>query len=258
MTKTQYFREQIMQELVLASTPNSATKDILIVVHNQIEYVKKCINSIIANTENYNLWVFDNGSHDEMRDYLRGKEIEGKIYSHTWSRTNLGFIKPNNYMASQGTSEYIILINSDCEVRQGWDLAMVNYLCNHPDIGQVGYSGGMLGADGQGLPEAVYGHDIDYLCGWCFCIPRRIYDQVGLFDEQNLEFAYGEDSDLSLRLREQGWQIYSLHNDLVIHHGNKTIIEVHRERPDYLKLTFQRNHEHIRRRWSQYLEKRQT
>jgi GT2 family glycosyltransferase len=254
MTKIQKYRDQIIEELSIAAIPNNTYKDILIVVHDQLYYVQKCIESIFENTENYILRVYDNGSAPPTRDYLADLDDQGKLV-HEYVGTNNGFIEPNNYLAKQAQSPYIICLNSDTEVKPGWDLAMVNFLELNPEVAQVGYCGSMLNKEGQGT-EAAFGYDPDFICGWCFCIPRKTYWKHGLFDETNLDFAYGEDSDFSLRLKEAGEKIYSLHADLVVHHGNKTILEVHRELGNYVKGTFERNHEYIRRRWSTYLEKR--
>jgi GT2 family glycosyltransferase len=82
---------------------------------------------------------------------------------------------------------------------------------------------------------------------------RKVYDKYGLFDEENLLFAYGEDADLSLRLIEAKFKIRALHLGLVIHHGNATIKEVAKKRD--CRPTFDANHDYLRLRWADYLSK---
>ncbi len=253
MSKLEQYRDEIMKELVLANTPNSKTKDILIVVRDQLPYVKECIDSVRENTEDYHLLIFDNGSNEETKDYLNSlppKEYDDKFgFVYIFGgENNLGFIEPNNTLASFSNTDYMILLNSDCVVRKGWDLALVNYLEQNSDVAQVGYCGAKMDQEGHGT-EAAFGSAADFICGWCFCISKNTYEKFGLFDEENLEFAYGEDSDFSLRIKAAGKKIYSLHNDLVIHHGNKTINQVYLEKGNYLKETFKKNHEYIKRRW---------
>ena len=88
------------------------------------------------------------------------------------------------------------------------------------------------------------------------CFSRQTYESFGLFDDKNLDFAFAEDADFSLRLKEKGGKIYALHTDYAYHYGNITIKDVQK------KLntldSFRHNHEYIARRWKDYLaEERQ-
>ncbi len=113
--------------------------------------------------------------------------------------------------------------------------------------------GGLLDENGLGVGSGV-GPDIDYVEGWCLCVSRETYREHGLFDEVNLEFAYGEDADLSLRLREAGRRPYALHLDCVFHHGNVTAKEVAKTQSAEMKRSFDANHDFIKRRWGNYLK----
>ncbi len=237
------YAESIQQEI---ESPCDASKDILIVVHNQLDYVKQCIESVEANTKDYTLHVWDNGSNEETRDYLSSKNIKLTV-----SAENLGFIIPNNRLFSESKSEYVILLNSDTIVSEGWDSAMIGYLKSHTDVGVVGYLGGILNKEGLGA-NAGYGKDIDYVMGWCMCFRRDTVEM--LFDEENLKFAYCEDADFCLRLKEKGLSSYALHVPLVHHYGNKTANQVSKERD--ITRTFQDNHLYMQKRWAKILEHR--
>lgn len=249
------FEEQIRQELAVATnySVNCPSKDILIVVRDQLDYFKACVESIQEHTNNYKLYIWDNASKDETKFY-----IERLLLNHPdeveimRSEFNLGFIHPNNEMASWGKSEYIILLNSDTKVFEGWDAAMVGHLKEQSELGVVGYLGGLLGEDGMGVGSA-YGYDIDYVMGWCLCVARSTYEQHGLFSKQ-LTFAYCEDADLSLRLREAGLFPYAIHAPLVHHYGNKTIKQVSEEKEMDVKKSFDLNHTYMRFRWGDYLK----
>jgi GT2 family glycosyltransferase len=223
--------------------------DVLVVVHNQLEYVKRCIASLQKHTPNFRLLVWDNASDDETRRYLQ-KLARRKDVVLVRSEENLGFIVPNNRLAAQSSAPYLVLLNSDTEVHAGWDRALIAHLEAHPDVAEVGYGGGLLGPDAVGCGSGT-GDAIDYVGGWCACIPRWVYETFGLFDEENLHFAYGEDSDFSLRLKEAGHKVHALSEPLVLHHGNKTILEVAGTRDT--SATFRANHDYLRRRWAKYL-----
>jgi len=222
-------------------------KDILIVVRNQPEYTRQCIESIQRHTRNFKFFIWDNGSSDETISYLRTLPDDATLVR---SAANEGFIKPNNRLAEMGEAPYIILINTDAVVYEGWDGLLTGWLENHPNTAQVGFQGGVLDHTGKGV-GLEFGGSIDYVCGWCSCIPRKTYDEFGLFDEEHLEFAYCEDSDFSMRLREAGRDIYALHLQLAYHFQNKTVLEVMQEQE--IRHFIARNHEYLRKRWGKFL-----
>lgn len=234
----------------IAGTPE--TKDILIVVHDQLDYIKQCIESLFEHTHNFTLYLWDNNSMAPTREYL--EEVD-RMHSNVVllkHSDNIGFIIPNNKLAKLGNSNYIILLNSDTKVQKGWDAALIGWLKENPNCAIVGYQGGTLEEDGRGSNKERSGPFIDYVCGWCFCMSRSIYEDFGLFDEANLSFAYGEDSDLALRMKEAGYEIYAMNIKLVTHFGNKTALEVQKEMDT--SVSFDRNHQYIRMRWKDYLE----
>jgi hypothetical protein len=70
---TQHFekyRSEIMKELAIANSCPEYSKDIIIVVHDQLPYLKACIESIQANTNNYHLYIWDNASQPDTQEYL--------------------------------------------------------------------------------------------------------------------------------------------------------------------------------------------
>jgi GT2 family glycosyltransferase len=138
-------------------------------------------------------------------------------------------------------------------VKPGWDSHLVSILNDRPDIAEAGYAGGLLGANAVGCAAGT-GENIDYVCGWCACFTRDTYERFGLFDEAHLQFAYGEDSDFSLRLKEAGYRIFASNAALVDHFGNATIREVSKKRNT--SATFTANHDYLRRRWASYLKER--
>jgi hypothetical protein len=250
--------DKVKEELRLAEQAKPVWKDIIIVVRNQLPYFRQCVQSIEEHTKNYHLYIWDNGSNKETQDYIH--ELNAKYDPERdthWaittmrSEANVGFIGPNNELAAWGESEYIVPLNSDTKVFEGWDKAMTAFLETNPDVAQVGYWGGHMGADGRGFGGAN-GYDVDYIPGWCFCISRKTYDKFGLFNKQ-LNFAYCEDADLSLRLKEAGNKIYALHAPLVHHYQNKTILEVEKEGEVDIASSFAHNHEYIKERWKHYL-----
>lgn len=250
------YENQIRDELAIAEKyiDDPSTKDIIIVVRDQLEYVKPCIESVMANTKNYRIHLWDNGSGEETRKYLESLHASSiDTVELMRSEQNLGFIQPNNTLVNWGDADYIILLNSDTKVFEGWDSAMIGYQKEHEGVVITGYLGGVLDENGKGI-DSAFGADIDYVMGWCLCYSRKLYEEHGLFNKQ-LTFAYCEDADLSLRMKELGKQVYALHAPLVHHYGNKTIDKVAKEGEVNVSETFKLNHQYMQKRWKEYLER---
>jgi GT2 family glycosyltransferase len=243
--------EMVRKEMEWSFLGSEEEKDILLVVHDGYEYVKNCVDSVFKNTKSFRLHVWDNASATRTSNYL--KELASlpnvKLYR---SETNEGFIIPNNRMVREASSEWVVLLNSDTEVLPRWDEVMIGTLKNNPEIRQVGFSGGIL-SDNCEFVERGVGEQIDYVCGYCFCMSRKTIKDIGLFDEENICFAYCEDSDLSLRIRERGWRIYSCYSDeLVRHYGSKTSSEV-MKKDERLESCARLNLEYLKKRWKSFL-----
>lgn len=236
--RVQRYRDTLLDELHCCAKYQKSSKDILIVVHNQLPLLKRCISSVRRNTDDYKILLWDNASDCETSDWIKSQPDIMCIRNEE----NIGFIKPNNRLAELSTADYIVLLNSDTEVIQNWDKAMIAQIQQH-DYAEVGYLGGYLDGNGKGTSFG-FGDKVDYIPAWCACLPRKTYLKYGLFDDKNLIFAYCEDSDFSLRITEAGDRIYALHLGLCIHYENATINEV--SKIIDCKESYIKNHEYIK------------
>jgi len=244
--------EKIRQEFNWSVAAKGAKKDILIVVHNQHHYIRKCLESIFKNTRNFDLHIWDNGSDVETANYLKAFAERNSNVNLRRNESNIGFIVPNNIMAKDAKSDWLILLNSDTEVMPSWDEVLVGFLMNNQDVLQAGFLGGILNERGVGCRYEL-GGDVDYVCGYCFCISRSTYERFGLFDDQNLKFAYCEDSDLSLRIKDAGGKVYACFStDLVVHYGHKTTLDVLKKQKEVLDDAMN-NRLHIVKKWFKFL-----
>lgn len=248
------FRETLKHELLCEHNCKDQSKDIVIIVRDQLHYIQSCVDSIYENTQNFKLYIWDNASDDATREYLQEISARDEVYLDR-SEENLGFVLPNNYLAKKCQSPYIILLNSDTEVYEGWDRALIGCLQNHPEIKEAGYQGGLLNETGLGVGIG-FGIDIDYIAGWCACFSLDTYQRYGLFDEERFKFAYFEDADFSLRLKEAGHDVYALNLNYVLHHGGATSLQVRGEMD--MDTPFRANHATFGKRWSEYLRDKRT
>jgi len=117
---------------------------IVIVSHNTLPYIRRCIESILAYSHYpfsipYRLIVVDNGSDDGTRDYL---EVLDESIGVIYKGENLGWIGGVNSglkWALKLDPDYIIFANSDIVIPgDPWWLHKYVELLQNEDVGAVG------------------------------------------------------------------------------------------------------------------------
>lgn len=230
---------------------------ISLLVYNQLEVTKNCIKSLLENTTgDYLLVVSDNASNKETEDYLRSLQDNPKIV-YIRNEENLGFIKAhNNVFDKYNYSKYFCVLNNDIIVKtKGWNYKLVAALTYN--VAQVGPAQefGHLNEDGLGGPRANEGTPLDYISGHCFVVKtENVIEAGGLFEDTYMKFAFCEDSDLSLRLRNKGYLIHEVPNVEVQHLHN---VSFKNEKVDIdFVLQEQLNKNFLRARWQKYFTSR--
>lgn len=243
--------ETFKEELKISNRYKNVDIDVLIVTHNRPDDLKECLDSLKIYSSNVNIYLFDNASDNDSVDIYRSYHLT-KFFR---SEKNLGFIYPNNLLYKHSKSPYVILLNDDVIVYRDWYKPIISFLQNYSEIGVTGYLGGCLDENGVGI-NFNFGYNIDYICGWCLAFRRK--DVYYLFDE-NLKFAYAEDSEFCLRMKESGKKCYALHLDLVRHKGSQTALNLKDEDSiKNLNENFHKNHLYLQKKHKDYLLNRRV
>ena len=94
--------------------------DVIIPVYNSLEWVKICLDAIIKNTNLDilgKIYLINDKSNDETKDYLDRMQIKwGELLEVIHNKENLGFVKTCNKGMKKSTSDYVLLLNTDCIV----------------------------------------------------------------------------------------------------------------------------------------------
>ena len=94
--------------------------DIIVVTRNAKANLKRCLNSVLKNTEGWDflITIIDNGSSDGTKEYLKDDSLRGiKILSFD---KNVGLAKAINVGVKNTHRDLIVLLDDDCEVTPGW------------------------------------------------------------------------------------------------------------------------------------------
>jgi O-antigen biosynthesis protein len=222
---------------------------ILIPTRNQVEFLKRCLTSLIDGTgySNCEILVLDNGSDErEAVAYLSElRALNSPRLKVLDCAGPFNFSAINNRGAREATGEYLVLLNNDTAVlHEEWLEEMLG-IASQPDVGAVGaklfypdgkiqHAGVILGMNdapadhpfhrtGRGLerllrtPQTDAG--ISAVTAACMLVKRSLYLDSGGLDEVRFKVSFN-DVDFCQRLRQQGYRnVYTPHARL-LHEGS--------------------------------------
>ncbi len=221
---------------------------ISLLAFNNLALTRRCIESVMANSTDYELLLTDNGSTDGIAGYFDQLAKDYMTMRVFHNPTNEGFIGPNNRVFNEAHGDYFLCLNNDTTVGPGWLEALLAPLETSPIAALSGPAGRCqsLRQDFMGFA----GGPLEYIEGSCLCGKTEILQLHGLFDD-GLHFAYGEDSDLSLRLRQLGYTIHAVPNVQFTHVHGATSAMVPKVREH-----FAYNMQYLQRKWADYIRLR--
>ena len=208
---------------------------IVIPVYNQIHYTYLCLASILEHTKDvsYEVIIADDVSTDAT-EHL-SEFAENLVIRR--NKTNQGFLRNCNQAAEAARGKYVMFLNNDTQVTEGWLSSLVRLIESDGTIGMVGSklvypdgrlqeAGGIIWSDGSGWnygrlddpdkAEYNYVKDVDYISGAAILLSVKLWKQIGGFDERFAP-AYCEDSDLAFEVRKAGYRVVYQPLSKVIH-----------------------------------------
>jgi GT2 family glycosyltransferase len=232
---------------------------VAVISWNTRELLRRCLTTIMADPPS-EVVVVDNGSSDGSIAMVREEFPSVRLQVLP---ENPGYGAASNVAFGLCSAEYVLLLNSDTELRPGALAALVAHLDRCPRAGIVGPR--LLNPDGtlqkstfpypsplvplvKRRPVAdlvgfvpvlrdafvgAWGHDhprrVPWVLGAALAIRRTAYEAVGGFDESFV--MYYEEVDLCYRLRRAGWETHFTPATEVTHVGGASTSQ---RRPEML------------------------
>lgn len=227
---------------------------VIIVNYNVRHFLEPCLNSVLkaSGPLNCEIWVVDNCSVDGSVVMVQN------LFPHInllVNPTNVGFSKANNQAIKRARGKYVLLLNPDTLLEEQTLTTCLSYMEAHPLTGAVGVK--MIDGTGRYLPESKRGFPsprtaffkmvgwskifpksslfnayylgnlsadkiapVDVLPGAFMFLSKKVLDQVGYLDESF--FMYGEDIDLSYRIKKAGFSVDYLPTTTIVHYKGES------------------------------------
>lgn len=197
--------------------------------------------------------VFDNDSDPEEKQLLRSV---GEFANLVENAENLGFGRAANEVLSRGDAEYILVSNADVLPEAAAVAGMIEAFDSRPDAGLVGpvlegtsgYHDRLPGPvtllvrtvignfNRKAIPMPARGVvvEVDQPAGACFLTSRRVWEEVGGFDEDF--FLWYEDVDLAKRVSDLGYSNLIAGEARVSHIGGRSFSTVDADAMDVRRI----------------------
>lgn len=249
----------LAKKIQFPSYLDKITIDIIVCIHNSLEDVKKCINSVYPKMSlKHRLILVDDGSDLETKTYLDQFEKKKSSVKLIRREEPSGYTKAANIGVRKSNANYVILLNSDTIVPKNWlkKLVFIGEACK--DAGIIGPMSNA--ASWQSLPEILTpegrlavnklpsGLSVDevdkfleeisfsifprvpLINGFCFCVKREVLDTIGLFDEEHFPKGYGEENDFCFRANNAGFSSFVATNCYIFHAKSKSYTSTDRDK----------------------------
>jgi GT2 family glycosyltransferase len=215
------------EQLVAPESAEIPHISVLLPVHNHWAITLNALRSLVAmaNGTRFEVIVADDASSDATQQL--GRQLP---WLRVWrSEANQGFLDTCNGAAALARGELLLLLNNDVLVGDHALDRFAAAFADHPQAGVVGAGlwsadgrpqevGGLVWADGQvwnhgrnAPPEhgfaLAYERQCDYVSGCALAIRRQLWKELEGFDPRYRP-AYAEDTDLCLRVRQAGQQVW--------------------------------------------------
>jgi len=227
---------------------------VIIVNYNVRFFLDQCLRSVFKSLKSISSEVFvvDNNSLDGSISMIRKNFPDVKLIRNN---ENYGFSRANNQAIKNAGGEYILLLNPDTMVEEFTFEKCIRFMDEHKDAGALGVR--LIDGKGRFLPESkrslptpgvafskIFGftrlfsksklfgkyhlgylnpeeiHKVDVLPGAFMFLRMSALDKTGLLDEDF--FMYGEDIDLSYRLKKAGYSNYYYPGTTIIHYKGES------------------------------------
>ena len=218
------------------TTGESIRTSIIVPVFNKVDYTFQCLSSLLREIDfnDTEVIIINNASTDETSQVL---SHFGDFLRVIDNEENKGFGDACNQGAAVARGKYLLLLNNDTVVLDGWlkhlldtvesddSVGAAGSLFLYPD-GSIQEAGAIVWKTGETFhygwgksPEDRrynFAREVDYCSGASLLIRKEIFERLGGFDRRYAP-AYYEDVDLCFGVRALGYKVVYQPSSRLIH-----------------------------------------
>lgn len=209
---------------------------VIILTFNNLDLTQACLNSVLECSDypNLEIIVVDNASSDGTPEYLEDLSLRHQNVRIVLNQENLGFAAGNNAGLSVATGDYMVLLNNDTVVTQGWVMTLLRHFQVNPHLGLLGPVTNNIGNEARietrytdiaHMPAEALSYTLAHMgelysmqnaAFFCAMFPRSTYERCGPISE---EYGRGffEDDDYCRKVHSAGLSI-ACADDVFVHH----------------------------------------
>jgi GT2 family glycosyltransferase/glycosyltransferase involved in cell wall biosynthesis len=226
-------RASVLEESILARRPSVS---VVVLCYNNLQFTKSCLESIERASSNVDLQLVlvDNASTDGTPEFLTRYAADRPHVTLVLNDENIGFAAGNNAGLAASTGDYLVMLNNDTVVTDGWLLGLVRHLRDEPALGLIGPVTNNIGNEAKVDVDYASIDDLEVaarhytsarfrqrlrvptVAFFCAAMPRKVYEQVGALDE-DFGIGFFEDDDYCRRVEAAGFDI-AIAEDVFVHH----------------------------------------
>jgi GT2 family glycosyltransferase/glycosyltransferase involved in cell wall biosynthesis len=219
-----------------------ASVSIIIPVYNALDFAEACIESIYASASDisYEVILVDNGSEAQVRAWGEDQQRSRLRFRYLHFDHPLGFSGAMNAGAAMAQGTFLVLLNSDTLVTNGWLDKLAKVLAENPPLGIVGPVTNKCGHDIQKDAAAKHLYPAEAqayaariasrktvvmepqrLVFFCVMIRHSLWQMLNGLDEAFIQGNF-EDDDFCVRTRLAGYGMAIAMDAFVFHNEGKT------------------------------------
>jgi GT2 family glycosyltransferase/glycosyltransferase involved in cell wall biosynthesis len=214
---------ETLTQVIIESEPSNV---VIIPVHNQLDYVKACVKTVIEKTSKLKLIIVDDGSTDPEIEKWVKSELDCTYIRHGKAQ---GFSAACNagiqYAINNFSFDTLCLLNSDTEIMTDNWFNKVQSVMQSNNIAIAGpISNSAVYQTIIDLPTYLQTIDTKpmlptiFVHGFCYFIRRDVVLKIGILDVTVFPH-YGSEDDYSLRAIKFGYKNAMIGSVFVKHHG---------------------------------------
>lgn len=209
---------------------------VIILTFNNLDLTRACLDSVLSRSDypNLEIIVVDNNSSDETPSFLEDLARSHPAIRVVRNSENIGFAAGNNVGLDIATGEYLVILNNDTVVTQGWVMTLLRHLQDNPELGIIGPVTNNIGNEAristtyqntEDMPAEALRYTLANMgriyplrtaAFFCVMFHRSVYEKCGPISE-DYGRGFFEDDDYCRKV-EAIQKCISCAEDVFIHH----------------------------------------